>query len=117
MIGISQNRQFRSALNLCKQAYESEKRYRTRNFAKFQKPQQKYAYKKQPFQLYNENQKTWAIQVDQAPILLSLQDIKQWLTFRTNTLKRNQLYIWHATQFDWIPLWAMENEFLLTELD
>ena len=51
------------------------------------------------------------------PILPASQDIKQWLTFRTNNLKKNQLYIWHATQFDWIPLWSLDNEFLLTELD
>ena len=39
---------------MAKQAYDSEKRYKTRNYAQFKKKQQKYAYKQQPFQLYNE---------------------------------------------------------------
>ena len=65
------------------------------------------------FQLYNEVNKSWAIQIDQPPILLTEEDIKNWLVFRTNKLKRNQLYFWHATKFDWVPLWASENEFLL----
>ena len=68
---------------------------------------------KKRFQLYNEINKSWAIQIDQIPILLTEEDIKNWLTFRTNKLKKNQLYFWHATKFDWVPLWAIENEFLL----
>ena len=76
------NKKFRSALNLAKQAYDNEKRYRTRNYTKFQQQQQKYAYQQQPFQLYNEQQKTWAQQIDKIPILLTSQDIKQWLNFR-----------------------------------
>ena len=39
--------------------------------------------------------------------------MKNWLTFKVDKLQFNQLYFWYATKFDWIPLWATENEFLL----
>ena len=32
-------------------------------------------------------------------------------------LKIHRLYLWHATQFDWIPLWATKKGFLLMNLD
>ena len=121
-IGTSRNRLFQSALQMAKQAYPNEKRYKTRSFTKFQQHQQqqqqkRYNYQNKPFQLYNENQQTWANQIDTSPIVLSAQDIQKWLAFRTNTLQQHKLYLWHATQFDWIPLWSMENGFLLTGMD
>ena len=107
---------------MAKQSYPNEKRYKTRSFTKFQQHQQqqqqkRYNYQNKPFQLYNENQQTWANQIDTSPIVLSAQDIQKWLVFRTNTLQQHKLYLWHATQFDWIPLWSMENGFLLTGMD
>ena len=67
--------------------------------------------------MYNDVNKSWAIQIDQPPILLTEENIKNWLVFRTDKLKKNQLYFWHATKFDWVPLWAGENEFLLTNFN
>ena len=29
----------------------------------------------------------------------------------------HQIYLWHATKFDWIPLWSTEKGFLLMNLD
>ena len=75
------------------------------------------AFNKTRFQLFNSTTQTWAIQIDNAPILLIEQDIKKWLSFKVDQLKQNQLYLWHATKFDWIPLWACENEFLLLNLN
>ena len=109
-IGPTRSRLFQSALQLAKQSYPSEKRYQTRSFSKFQQYQQqqqqkRYNYQNQPFQLYNDNQQIWANQIDTSPIVLSAQDKQNWLELRTNTLQQHKLYLWHATQFDWIPLW------------
>ena len=45
------------------------------------------------------------------------QDIQNWLTFRTNNLQKQRLYLWHATKFDWIPLWSAQKGFQLLEQD
>ena len=74
-------------------------------------------FNKTRFQIFNSTTQTWANQIETAPILLIEQDIKKWLRFKVNSLKRNQLYLWHATKFDWIPLWACENEFLLLNIN
>ena len=112
----TKNRKFQSALQLAKQAYPTEKRYQTRSYTSFkqhQQQQQQRRYKQQnrTFQLYNESQKTWANQIDTQPILLTAQDVQKWITFKTEKLQQHKLYLWHATQFDWIPLWTQENEF------
>ena len=57
------------------------------------------------FQLFNKTQKKWAEQIDKPPLILTEDDLKNWLTFKVDKLIENQLYFWHATQFDWIPLW------------
>ena len=67
--------------------------------------------------LYNKVSKTWAVQINQSPILLSITDIKNWASFRANKLKTHRLYLWHATRFDWIPLWSTKKGFLLMDLN
>ena len=69
------------------------------------------------FQLYNQGQRKWANQIDKPPILLTEQELKNWLSFKVNKLKENQLYLWHATQFDWVPLWSCDKGFLLINLN
>ena len=102
---------FQTALHLSKQSYAQGKRYQTRNFNKFRQRNNKFNnYNNKPFQLYNEQQQSWANQIDQPPILLAAQDIHNWLTFRTNHLQQQRLYLWHATKFDWIPLWASQKD-------
>ena len=92
----------------------SHRKLRPRRNQSYKYPQL-YQYNNVKFRLYNAIQQTWAKQIDKIPILLTEEDIKNWLTFRTDKLKFNQLYIWHATKFDWIPLWANENEFILPD--
>ena len=109
---------FLTALQLSKQSYPKEKRYQTRNYNKFRQRNNKYHnYNNQSFQLYDEQQQSWANQIDQPPILLASQDIQNWLSFRTNHLQQQRLYLWHATKFDWIPLWASQKGFQLIEQD
>ena len=103
---------FQTALQLSKQSYSNQKRYQTRNYNKFKQRNNRYNnYKNKPFQLYNEQQQQWAKQIDQPPIQLASQDIQDWLTFRTNSLQQQRLYLWHATKFDWIPLWSSQKGF------
>ena len=71
----------------------------------------------QRFQIYNSVSKTWAGQINQSPILLTVNDIKNWTTFRVKNLKMHRLYLWHATQFDWIPVWSTKKGCLLMNLD
>ena len=103
---------FQPASNLLKNA-----RLRQRRVFKQSKIQYSHKLNLKRFQLYNKVSKTWAIQINQSPILLSINDIKEWLSFRTDKLKMNQLYLWHATRFDWIPLWSTKNGFLLMDLN
>ena len=91
---------FQPASNLLRNA-----RLRQRHVFKQSKIQYSHKLNLKRFQLYNKVSKTWAIQINQTPILLSINDIKEWLFFRTDKLKMNQLYLWLATRFDWIPLW------------
>ena len=80
--------------------------------------QQSYvAFNRSRFQIFNSTTNTWAVQIDKAPILLIEQDIKKWRSFKVSNLKNNQLYLWHATKFDWVPLWTCENEFLLLNIN
>ena len=81
----------------------SHRKLRPRRYGSH-KQQQQYNFKDVRFQLYNGVQQSWAKQIDKAPILLTDNDIKNWLTFKVNKLKYNQLYFWHATKFAWIPL-------------
>ena len=69
------------------------------------------------FQLFNSNENTWAAQINKPPILLAERDLKNWLVFKTNELVENQLYLWHATKFDWVPLWSCKKGFLLLNLN
>ena len=108
---MSRSKKFQSALQLAKQAYSTEKRNQTRSYASFKQhqhnqQQRRFKPQNQPFQLYNDTQKTWANQIDTQPILLTEQDIQKWLTFKTEKLQKHKLYLWHATQFDWVPLWS-----------
>ena len=103
---------FQPASNLLQNA-----RLRQQHVFKKSKIQHSHKLNLKRFQLYNKVSKTWAIQINQSPILLSINDIKEWLSFRTDKLKMNQLYLWHATQFDWIPLWSTKNGFLLMDLN
>ena len=50
-------------------------------------------------------------------IVLSADDIKNRRTFKVQKLQPNKLYLWHATQFEWVPLWTMKSGFLLINLN
>ena len=67
--------------------------------------------------VYHTVAKTWVNQINQSPILLTNNDIRNWRSYRTNKLKTHQIYLWHATKFDWIPVWTTEKGFLLMNLD
>ena len=98
------------------QSHRKTRSRRLQQQAKYQQPSFRFTNVNR-FQLYNQGQRTWAAQIDQPPILLTEQDIKNWLSFKVDKLQNNQLYIWHATQFDWIPLWACDKGFLLINLN
>ena len=55
------------------------RRIRSKNQLQFRLPTKR-------FQLYNTINKSWAKQIDQVPILLTEEDIKNWLVFRTTKL-------------------------------
>ena len=74
----------------------SHRKLRPRRHQSYQQRQQLYQYNNVRFQLYNSIQQTWAKQINKIPILLTDEDIKNWLSFRTGKLKFNQLYFWHA---------------------
>ena len=90
---------------------------RIQNIVNRSRQQSYVAFNRSRFQLFNSTTNTWAIQIDNAPILLIEQDIKKWRSFKAGKLKNNQLYLWHATKFDWVPLWTCENEFLLLNIN
>ena len=71
---------------------------------------------KKRFVIYNTQQMHWNSKIDKIPIILASQDIEKWYTFRAQNLKPNQLYLWHVTQFDWVPLYSLPNGFLLNNL-
>ena len=71
---------------------------------------------KKRFVLYNTQQMHWNSKIDKIPIILATQDIEKWYTFRAQHLKPNQLYLWHVTQFDWVPLYSLPTGFLLNNL-
>ena len=105
--GVRRNRGFISAGLLA-----SHRKLRPRRYGSHKK-QQQFQFKNIRFQLYNAVQQSWAQQINNPPILLTDDDVKNWLTFKVNKLQNNQLYFWYATKFNWIPLWATESEFLL----
>ena len=98
------------------QSHRKTRNRRLQQQARYQQPTFRFKNTNR-FQLYNQGQRTWAVQIDKPPKLLSEQDLKNWLSFKVNKLDKNQLYLWHATQFDWVPLWACDKGFLLINLN
>ena len=68
---------------------ERETRLRNQKLWKNKKIKSNYRQNQQRFQIYNKVSKTWASQIDESPILLPIQDIKNWRTFRTEKLQQH----------------------------
>ena len=68
------------------------------------------------FNLWNNQNNDWSTRIQSAPILLTPQNINRWTIFRTQTLEQNRLYLWHATPNEWVPLWSLQNGFLLKNM-
>ena len=106
---------FRAASTLWQ--LQRETKLRNQKLWKNKRLKSNYRQNQQRFQIYNKVSKTWANQIDESPILLTVNDIKNWHTFRTDKLQQHRLYLWHATQFDWIPIWTTKNGCLLMNLN
>ena len=66
------------------------------------------------FQLWNTQKFTWDQKLlRQQPTLLKEREVIHWQNFRTQKLHFGQLYLWHATATEWVPLWSLESGFFL----
>ena len=65
------------------------------------------------FQLWIPHAKSWSNRIVDSPIILNERDLIQWQQFKTQRLKIKQLYLWRASQTEWVPLWSMNEGFLL----
>ena len=96
---------------------QRESRLRNQKQWKNKKIKSNYRQNQQRFQIYNKVSKTWASQIDQSPILLTESDIKNWHTFRIDKIQQHRLYLWHATQFDWVPIWTTKKRMFINEFE
>ena len=65
------------------------------------------------FQLWSEHQQQWSNRITSPPKILTERDISSWQHFRTQRLQYSQLYLWHPTPNEWVPMWALDGGFLL----
>ena len=81
---VRRNRGFISAGLLA-----SHRKLRPRRYGSYRQQQQpQFQFKEVRFQLYNAVQQSWAQQINNPPILLTDEDIKNWLTFKVNKLRK-----------------------------
>ena len=67
------------------------------------------------FHLFDFNTNQWHRNIVDSPILLTHAQVLNWNSFRYNQLQYNQLYLWQANEWDWVPLYATNEGFLMIE--
>ena len=75
----------------------------------------RYGQRIRKFHLFDFYNNMWHSDIKNPPILLTHNQIMDWHKFRYNELKYDQLYLWQANEFDWIPLYATNAGFLMIE--
>ena len=69
----------------------------------------------QKFHLFDFYNHIWNPKITNPPILLTHAQVLNWKNFRYKDLVYDQLYLWQANEFDWVPLYTTNAGFLMIE--
>ena len=98
------------------QSNGNQHRYNTRSKSNINSNPNRYSgvkFLNRLFQLYDPNTQAWSPNIKKPPLILYPDDINNWSVFQTQKLIYNQLYLWHPSSDEWVPLYSMEKGFLL----